>query len=108
MSDLWSEITNRISYLDELTEQAADLGVKAAQADADYRQALSIATAELRGQGMAVTVISDILRGRADISSLRLARDCAEAIYRANQEAINTQKIAIKILNAQYEREWHG
>ena len=61
-----------------------------------------------RDKGQPVTIISDICRGNAEIARLRFARDVAEVDYKAVQEAINSYKLQIKILEAQRAREWSG
>ena len=53
-----------------------------------------------------MTIISDICRGNAEIADLRFKRDVAEVDYKAAQEAINSYKLQIKILEAQRAREW--
>ena len=55
---------------------------------------------------MAVTLIDDVAKGDEDIADLRCKRDCSEAVYKACQEAINLDKLRIRILDKQADREW--
>jgi hypothetical protein len=55
---------------------------------------------------MPVTLISQVIYGYEDIAQLRFLRDSAEVVYRANQEAINTLKLQIRIIESQIQREY--
>ena len=58
-----------------------------------------------RVNGTPVTIISDVCRGKKEIAKLRFERDCAEVVYKSAQEAINSYKLQIRILDAQIQ---HG
>lgn len=51
-------------------------------------------------------MIDKVAYGIPSIAELRFKRDCAETIYKANQESINSIKLQIRILESQIEREW--
>ena len=72
----------------------------------DELQALRIAILEERSKGTPVTVISDLCRGREDIAELKQRRDCAEALYKASQEAINVYKLKIRTVDEDIKRTW--
>ena len=55
-----------------------------------------------------VTIISDVCRGSAEIAGLRFERDCAEVFYKSAQEAVNSMKLQLRLLDNQLEREWGG
>jgi hypothetical protein len=55
---------------------------------------------------MPVTLINQVIYGYPEIANLRFKRDCAEVVYRANLEAINSYKLMIKILQNQIDKEW--
>lgn len=40
------------------------------------------------------------------VAEARFKRDVAEAIYKANQEAINTLKLEIRLIESQIQREY--
>ena len=106
MVDLVSEIGTKTALLDKAIQQLGVRGKAYAQAECDYRTALSKKILEFRADGMPVTIISDICRGLPDIAKLRLERDIAQTVYESAKEAINGYKLQIKILDAQVEREW--
>lgn len=106
MVDLVSEIGTKTALLDKAIQQLGVRGKAYAQAECDYRTALSKKILEFRADGMPVTIISDICRGLPEIAKLRLERDIAQTVYESAKEAINGYKLQIKILDAQVEREW--
>ena len=44
--------------------------------------------------------------GIPKVAEARFERDVAEAVYRANQEAINSLKLQLRLMDAQLSREW--
>lgn len=105
---LWPEIRRLMRHCEESVDDLRNAGLELADNDAAYREAVALATLQLRNAGTPVTVISDLVRGREDVSALRLARDRSQVMYDTTKEAINVAKRNLTILNAQYEREWHG
>lgn len=57
---------------------------------------------------MPVTLIQMTCYGIPSIAEARFKRDMAEAVYRANQEAINSIKLQMRLIEAQIQREWGG
>lgn len=106
MVDLINEISAKTALLDKAVTQLGIRGRTFAQAERDYRVALSKRILEHRADGMPVTIISDVCRGEPEIARLRLERDIAETVYKSALEAIQSYKLQIRILDAQVEREW--
>lgn len=106
MVDLINEISAKTALLDKAVTQFGIRGGTFAQAEHDYRVALSKRILEHRAEGMPVTIISDVCRGEPEIAKLRLERDIAETVYKSALEAIQSYKLQIRILDAQVEREW--
>ena len=50
-------------------------------------------------------MISMTVYGVPEVAELRFKRDCCEAVYKANVEAINAIKLEIRIINEQLSRE---
>lgn len=105
-ADLIAEIGQKSRMLDTAIWELGKRGRVYAQAEHDYRVALSKKVLMEREKGTPVTVISDICRGDREIAKLRFERDVAETVYEAAKEAINGYKLQIRILDAQIEREW--
>ena len=104
--DLISEIGAKSALLDAAVKQLGIRGKAYAQAERDYKVALSKKIMEERANGTTVTIISDVCRGDSDIARLRFERDCAEVVYKSAMEAIQSIKLQIRILDAQVAREW--
>lgn len=103
---MWEDIQKNIQFLENAITEMKKRGNKLAQAEHDYKVALSQRLTELRAEGQPVTHLADIARGEKKIASLRLARDIAQGLYDSSKEAINMYKLKIKILENQFEREW--
>lgn len=103
---MWQEIEKNMQMLEKAVSEMRDRSKKLAEAEHNYRVALSQRLTELRAEGQPVTHLADIARGEKKIASLRLARDIAEGLYDSSKEAINMYKLRIKILEGQFEREW--
>ena len=95
---------------DELTasiKKLAENGKKLAEAEREYKLKLRTEALKLRQEnGLAVTLISQIIFGVPEVADLRFKRDIAETIYNTNQEHINCTKLKIRILESQINREW--
>ena len=77
-------------------------GAQLAQNERDYR----VAILRERASGTPVSIIGDVCRGKKPIADMKMARDSAEALYKAQQESINVKKLQLRIIEAQIEREW--
>lgn len=108
MNDLWTDIQRRLDLLDVSLREVGKRGREYAEAEADYRSALSAKILELRADNMPVTICPDVARGTQHIAMLKMDRDCKEALYKAALESVNVYKLQIKVLEAQMQREWNN
>ena len=106
--ELWDEIRTEMHLLEMAHREMKPRGQKKAQAEHDYRVALSKRLTVLRAEGYPVTHLADIAKGEEEIAKLRMERDIAVSLYESVQESINVQKLKIKILSGQLAREWGG
>ena len=105
--DLVNEILNKQQELDISIKQLRKTGTAYAQAEKDYKVALRTEALKLRNeQDMAVTLINQIIYGVPKIADLRFKRDVAQAVHKANLEAINSIKLQLRLLNDQVSREF--
>lgn len=104
------DLENERQYLKEQLNVAIKSlrtnGTKLAEAERDYKMAVCKKALELKDSGMAATLIQLTIYGYEEIAKLRFLRDSAEVIYNANQEAINSLKLQIKIIENQITKEW--
>ena len=96
--DLVNELNNLIKKLDVSVKSLRNTGSDYAKAYTDYRVALAKELVRLKDDGMAVTIAYDVARGKPEIARLKFKEISNEAIYKANQEAINSTKLQIKII----------
>ncbi|NBJ67751.1 hypothetical protein [Adlercreutzia caecimuris] len=86
--------------------QMVPLGVALAEAEREYRVQKRTRTLWERSGGAPVTIIGDLVCGCDDIAALRLKRDCAQAEYDANREALLLAKKRIDTIREMIAREW--
>ena len=60
----------------------------------------------MRDEGMAIGMIDKTCYGIPSVAEARFRRDVAEAVYKANQEAINSLKLQMRLIESQLSREW--
>ena len=104
--DLYSELQDKRRLLDASVKQLRKSGTDYAQAEHDYKVLLRTECLKLRDAGMPIGLIDKTCYGIPSVARLRLARDIAETVWKANQEAIQTLKLQIRLIEAQIEREW--
>lgn len=104
--DLYEELQKKTSQLDYSVKLLRENGSAYAQAERDYKVLLRQECLRLRDEGMAIGMIDKTCYGIPSVAEARFKRDVAEAIYKANQEAINSIKLQMRLLEAQISREW--
>lgn len=104
--ELYQELQQKTNQLDYSVKQLRENGTNYAQAEKDYKILLRQECLKLRDEGMAVGMIDKTCYGIPSVAEARFRRDVAEAVYKANQEAINTLKLQIRIIDSQISREW--
>ena len=104
--DITQEIRYKMKLLDASVRELAKTGREYANAYTNYRVALAKELVKLKDEGYAITLASDIARGKPEIAKLKFEEISKEAVYKANQETINAIKIEIKVIQEQINREW--
>lgn len=104
--DLWGEIQQKTKQLDYCIKELRKSGTAYAEAERAYKIKLREVCLKLKGEGMAIGMISLTCYGVPEIAELRFKRDVAETVYKANQEAINSIKLQLRLLDNQVSREW--
>ena len=105
--DLYNELTKKTNELTISIKKLRETGTDFAEAERDYKITLRNEALKLRAEEkMPVTLIQQVVYGVPEVANKRFDRDVKEAIYKANQEAINTLKLQIRIIESQLQREW--
>lgn len=109
MYDLFNELQLKIKELNISIKKLRETGTEYAQAEKDYKITLRQEALKLRAEkGMPVTLIQQVVYGVPEVAEKRFQRDVKEAIYQANQEAIQSTKLQIRIIESQISREWNN
>ena len=107
MFDLYNELQQKIKELNISIKKLRETGTEYAEAEKDYKITLRQEALKLRAEkGMPVTLIQQVVYGVPEVAEKRFQRDVKEAVYQANQEAINSIKLQIRVLENQLSREY--
>lgn len=106
MEDLYAELQSKTRQLDIAIKQLRSTGTEYAQAERAYKVLLREECLKLRDSGMAIGMIDKTCYGIPSVAEARFKRDIAEVVYKANQEAINSIKLQMRLIEAQISREW--
>lgn len=104
--DLINDVQQKIKELETSVRALRKTGTAFAEAERDYKVLLRTECLKLRDEGTAIGLIDKTCYGIPSVAEARFKRDVAEAVYKANQESINSIKLQIRILDAQIQREW--
>lgn len=105
---MFEEIMRHQRLMEQAVKMLRKTGEDFAKAEMDYKVLLRQEALKLKDDGMAIGMIDKTIYGIREVADARFKRDVAEAIYKANQESINTTKLTIKILMNQYDKEWNA
>lgn len=105
--DLYNELQQKIKELNISIKKLRETGTEYAEAEKEYKITLRQEALKLRAEkGMPVTLIQQVVYGVPEVAEKRFVRDVKEAVYKANQEAINVFKLQIRIIESQLQREY--
>lgn len=107
--DLYNELQRLLNDLNISIKKLRETGTDFADAERDYKITLRQEALKLRAEkGMPVTLIQQVVYGVPEVAEKRFKRDVKEAVYQANQEAINSIKLQIRVIEGQLNREWNN
>ena len=106
MDDLVQEIQEKTKQLSLSIKLLRKNGTAWAEAERDYKIRLRTECLKMKDAGVAVGIIEKTCYGIPAVADLRFKRDCAEVLYKANQEAINAIKLELRLIENQLQREW--
>lgn len=104
--ELYEELDSKKKQLDASIKQLRKNGTEYAEAERDYKVLLRTECLKLRDEGMAIGMISLTCYGIPSVAEARFRRDVAKTVYEANQEAINSLKLQLRLIESQIQREW--
>ena len=104
--DLYNELQAKTKELEVSVKSLRQSGTNYAQAEKDYKVLLRQECLRLRDEGMAIGMIDKTCYGIPSVAEARFKRDVAEAVYKANLEAINSIKLQMRLIENQLQREY--
>ena len=104
--ELYNELQAKTKQLDVSIKQLRKNGTEYAESERTYKILLRQECLKLRDEGMAIGMIDKTCYGIPSVAEARFKRDVAEAIYKANMEAINSIKLQMRLIENQLQREW--
>ena len=104
--ELYEELNNKIQQLEASIKSLRVNGTAYAEAERDYKILLRTECLRLRDEGMAIGMIDKTCYGIPSVAEARFKRDIAESVYKANQEAINSIKLQLRLIENQLQREY--
>lgn len=93
-------------YLTTALAEYKKRGTDYAKAYKNYRVLLSQELLKLKAEGMPVTIAYDIARGTEQVANAKEQEIITECLYKSCQEAINTYKLQIKILQENINKDY--
>lgn len=103
--ELYQELDGKLRQLDVCIRQLRQTGGEYAEAERDYQIEKSRAALDLKTQKMPVGLITLVIKGMPSVAKLLYERISKEVIYKANQEAIMSLKLQIRIINDKINRD---
>lgn len=94
------------NYLTTALAEYKKRGLDYAKAYKNYRMLLSQELLKLKAEGMPVTIAYDIARGTEQVANAKEQEIITECLYKSCQEAINTYKLQIKILQENINKDY--
>jgi hypothetical protein len=94
------------TYLTTALAEYKKRGTDYAKAYKNYRVLLSQELLRLKAEGMPVTIAYDIARGTEQVANAKEQEIITECLYKSCQEAINTYKLQIKILQENMNKDY--
>lgn len=104
--ELYQELDRKLRQLDTCIKQLRQTGSDFSEAERAYQIAKRSTCLRLKSEGMAVGMIAMVCKGEPEVASKLYDRMAKEAIYKANQEAVMSLKLQIRVLDNQISREY--
>lgn len=104
--ELIQELQSKTRQLEASIKLLRQNGTAYAQAERDYKILLRQECLKMRDEGMAIGMINMTAYGIPSVAEARFKRDVAESVYKANQEAINSIKLQLRLIEGQIQRDW--
>lgn len=106
--ELHEELRKHIESLENAQNSLTRLASDAANKEHYYRIEKAKRVLVERAKGTPVSMLSDLVKGDAEISKLRLDYDIAQGLYDAAKEQINSSKFIARVIHESIMQEYRG
>ena len=106
--DLYIQMEKLINLLNSALGEYKKRGAEYGDSQKNYRIAVAKEMLKLKAEGMPATLVYDVARGNENVAELKRQEIISESLYKSCQEAINTYKLEIKILQEQINKEYRN
>ena len=106
--DILIEIEELRKELNRSIDDLIKKGIDYASAYRTYRMELTKEILYQKEQKTPATISYDIARGKEIVANAKFEELRTEALYKAEQEKINSIKLQLRILETQYKNEFGG
>lgn len=106
MDDLYSELSGKTQQLDWCIKELRKSGTAFAEAERAYNVVRRKWCLSLKSQGLAVGLIERTYKGIPEVADALFEMRVAETTYKANQEAVMSLKLQLRLIDNQISREW--
>ena len=103
---VWVRVRECMRLLDLAIVEAKKRGRKMVMAEAAYYSAKADESFSLLEAGHANTFIQQVIKGRPKVTEAMTEYHKAEVEYKNANEAINSYKLALRVLENEQQREW--
>lgn len=104
--ELFIEMDETCKKLDQALSTFATRGREFCEAERKYQMEKSKEILRLKSEGYPITIIPQMVKGLPNVAELDFDRNVKEVLWKSNQEAINIKKLELRVLQAQFEREY--
>lgn len=104
--DLFLELEQKQTDLDNAIRDLKQAGKDYAEADTNYRRLVAQETLRLKARGMAVGLIDKAIFDNEEVSNALFQRDYTDVMVTACKETINALKVRIAVIRDQLAREY--
>lgn len=105
LQQLTTLILTASKRIDDATKAIYKLAKNKAETEEKYRIALAKEKLILKSEGMAISLIEDIARGKEDIARLKFERDYAEDMFKAAIESLRALRSELSALQSLYRNQ---
>lgn len=104
--ETWEELLQIERQLDSALKTLRTNGQAYAEANREYRIAKAKKILELKSSGYPITIILDLAKGDDKVAQLDLEKNIAEAVYKANLEALHVKQQEYATHRLYFDKEY--